>query len=105
MTPPPSAEEKQALIDRIETVNVEACGSMAECFGRWKLPKGYDVSKLTSAESVIYQHYYKPIVPAEAARTAVDCFLNLYYDKISFSDKTAYTDALLRCMVLALGDD
>lgn len=105
VTPPPSADEKQALIDRIETVNVEACGSMAECFGRWKLPKGYDVSKLTSAESVIYQHYYKPIVPAEAARTAVDCFLNLYYDKISFSDKTAYTDALLRCMVLALGDD
>ena len=103
--PPAPEDEKQLLKSRVETVSVDACGSMAECFERWKFPHGYDISKLLEVEAVIYQHYYKPIVPAKAAKVAADCFLNLFYDKVLFSDKTAYTDALLQCVVLALGDD
>ncbi len=103
--PPATEDEKQLLKNRVETVSVDAYGTMAECFDVWKFPHGYDIYKLLEVESVIYEHYYKPIVPAEAARTAADCFLNLFYDKVPFSDKTAYTDALLQCMMLALGDD
>ena len=31
--------------------------------------------------------------------------MNVLYDTVDFSDKVAYTDAMIRCMVFALGDD
>jgi carboxyl-terminal processing protease len=38
------------------------------------------------------------------AEEAAACFMRLYYDLVSFSDETAYTDALIKCMVMSLDD-
>lgn len=98
-------DEKQMLKNRIEAVNVDNCGSVAECFARWKFPVGYDRAKLLEVEALFHRNYYESVNTAEMARVAADCFVNLFYDNVSFSDKTAYTDRLIQCMVFALGDD
>ncbi len=99
------AEEKQMLKNRIESVNVEKCDSVAECLVRWKFPSGFDKAKLLEVEALIHRNYYESVSTSEMARIAADCFVNVFYDTVSFSDKTAYTDSLIQCMVFALGDD
>ena len=98
------ALEKEKLENRIENVSVESCASVVECFIRWKFPAGYDVKKLSDAEKTMRGGFYKEINVEAMAEEAAACFVRLYYDLVSFSDKTAYTDALIRCMVMALDD-
>ena len=98
------AQEKEKLENRIENVSIESCDSVVECFIRWKFPAGYDVKKLRDAEKTIRGGFYKEINVEAMALEAADCFVRLYYDLISFSDQTAYTDALIKCMVMSLDD-
>lgn len=104
-TPKVFEENKAALEDRIATVSVASCETIVDCFIRWKFPKGYDTKKLREVEQTMRDYYYKPVVTETMAKEAAECFTILYYDKIEFSDKAVYTDTLIRCMTLALGDD
>ncbi len=98
-------EKKQMLENRIEAVSVEHCATFVDCLSRWKFPSGYDKAKLLEVEQTVKYNYYEAVSIPEMARLAADAFVSAFYDRISFSDKTAYTDALIRCMVYALGDD
>lgn len=105
-SPPLTPEEtKEALASRIESVDVSGCDTVVECLSLWKFPGGYDVAKLLEVEKRMHDDFYKALNMPAMARLAADCFMAVYYDEISFSDKTAYTDALIRCLVMALGDD
>lgn len=98
-------EEKARLANRIEAVSVNSCETITECLARWKFPKGYNLQKLQDVEETMLYGYYKSLDMRGMAKAAAECFLLLYYDEMDFSDSEAYTDALIRCMVLALGDD
>lgn len=102
---PPAEDEKSMLSTRIETVDVSTLESVEACLSKWKFPKGYDAQKIGEAEKTILDGYYKPLDVRKMAKDAAKCFVTIYYDEIDFSDQTAYTDALIRCLVLALGDD
>ena len=103
---PASAEEEKARLEnRIEAVSVDSCATIADCLDRWKFPKGYNRDKLLYVEETMHKGYYMALDTQEMAKKAAETFMSLFYDEISFSDETAYTDALIRCMVLALGDE
>ena len=98
-------DSKEDLKNRIKTEDVSSCETITDCFIRWKFPRGYSVSKLRETEQTMRDGYYMALDIRGMAKAAAECFTILYYDEIDFSDTTAYTDALIRCMVLSLGDD
>lgn len=66
---------------------------------------GYDRRKFRRVENY-FRLYYPMELPtaSEIARLTVTRFLDEYYDVIDLGDKTAVTDALIRCYVKATGD-
>ncbi len=98
-------EEKAQLSSRIESVDVGSCDTVTECLSFWKFPKGYNAAKLREVEKKMQDGFYKKLNVPAMAKLAAQCFMTVYYDDISFSDTAAYTDALIRCLVMALGDD
>ncbi len=101
----PPEVERQRLENRIESVSVDQCASVVECFAEWKFPKGYDARKLGEAEKKIRENYYKELEVATLAKDAATAFMALYYDETVFSDTEKYTDALVQALVFATGDD
>lgn len=102
---PPPEDEKTVLSNRIGALDVSDCTSVADCLSKWQFPKGYDAEKILEAEQIMLDRYYMPLDVLKMAKDAAKCFVTLYYDEIDFLNKEAYTDALIRCLVLALGDD
>lgn len=102
-TPAPETE-RQRLENRIESVRVDRCETVVECFQKWRLPKGYDAKKIDEAEQKLHENFYQQLEVAPLAKAAAEAFMALYYDSVSFSESAAYTDALLRCLVFATDD-
>ena len=61
--------------------------------------------KIKEAEEAINTYYYKELPEKqELAKTVVSLFIEHYYDVIDLGNKNAVTDAVLNCLVEALGD-
>lgn len=97
--------EKERLAKRVSEIGIADCDMVADCFLKWQFPRGYDTKKLREVESTIHGGYYEAVNTAEMAKTAAECFLEHLYDTVDFEDRAAYTDALIQCMVFALGDN
>lgn len=65
----------------------------------------FDRTKFKTVEQYFIYTYYKPLPEAlEMSETVATLFLEHYYDSIDLGDRSATTDALLRCYVYATGD-
>jgi len=61
--------------------------------------------KINEAESKIRNNFYKELPDRdELSQDVVSLFVEHFYDKIDLNDKTAVTDAVLTCLLSAIGD-
>ena len=97
--------ERQRLENRIESVSVASCETVVDCLAKWRFPKGYDVGKLVEVEKKLRDNFYQSLEVEALAKEAADAFMALYYDESLLADSNAYTDALVRSLVFATGDD
>ncbi len=101
----PPEVERQRLENRIESVSVSDCETVADCLAKWRFPKGYDAKKLEEAEKRFRDNYYRPLATVSLAKETANAFMALYYEQDLLADREAYTDALIRSLVFATGDD
>ena len=106
-SPTYSAESKEVLLANAEQA-VENTGYkyIANYLKEWGAPK-FDGVKFKYIETYTQNHYnYANGLPSKLthAKETVKLFVENFYDEIDLSDKTAVTDALLRCYATAIGD-
>ena len=93
---------KEEILASIEA-GQKTGSKLSECIAQY----GVNVSKnkLSSAESIYKQYYYKALPAAsELAHSAMLIFAEKYIDTVDLSNKTAVTDAILNSYVEAIGD-
>ena len=97
--------DKDEILNKIETTdsidNYSYLSSYIKAYGIGNV----NAYKINEAESKISTYYYKELPDKqELAKTVVSLFIEHYYDTVDLNDKNAVTDAVLNCLVTALGD-
>ncbi len=101
------AESKEELSDNASLSQKNDKNTyVADYLREWGAPK-FDGIKFRYMEGCVQQLYnYGDGLPEchTHAKDTVAMFVELYYDKIDLTDKTAVTDALLTCYTTVIGD-
>ena len=97
--------DKDEILNKIETTenneNYSYLSSYIKAYGIGNV----NAYKINEAEEAINTYYYKELPEKqELAKTVVSLFVEHYYDVIDLGNKSAVTDAVLNCLVEALGD-
>ena len=97
--------DKDEILNKIETTESNDKYSYLSSYIKAYGIGNVNAYKINEAESRIYDYYYKELPERqELAKTVVALFIEHFYDKIDLNDKNAVTDAVLNCLVEALGD-
>lgn len=95
---------KEELTENVETIDVGDKASVAAALRAWRFTD-FDSRKFTSVETIFSNSYYKDLPEnATLAKDTAHIFLENFYDKTDFENRTTYTDALISSYVLAVGD-
>lgn len=101
-----AVSDKDDIIARVEELENEDFGytfvsSYVKKYGISNL----NTYKINAIESQLETDFYKEL-PEERilAKSTVLFFIEYYYDTIDLSDKTAVTDAILKCLFASIGD-
>lgn len=105
------SDKHTTVLDKDEILNkIEATESIDSYSYLSSYIKAYGVGnvnayKINEAEEAINTYFYKELpTKEELAKTVVALFVEHYYDNVNLYDKNAVTDAVLNCLVYALGD-